>query len=228
MDNRVKTGLLLGSILTLLLTIYMVFIYAPAHAVMGDVQRIFYFHVPSAWVAYLAFFIVFAASIMYLKTNERKWDMLALASAEIGVLFCTLAILTGPLWARAVWGVLWRWEDLKLFMTLVLWLIFLGYLALRSGMAAEGTARLAAVFGILGFFCVPLSFVANRIWIQYHPTVIATSQGSLQPMMAHALMTAVIAFTIFYFYLLIKRFDIEKLSLKLEEIKEKVGADDYE
>jgi heme exporter protein C len=214
------------------LGLYMAFIYAP-NVGFGwsapKAQRIFYFHVASAWVSYLAFGIVFVASIMYLKNNNRKWDIIALSSAEIGVLFCTLAIVTGPIWAKAEWGVYWRWEDMKLFMTLVLWLIFLGYIALRSGVeTSDRSGRLAAVFGILGFFCVPLSFAANRIWQQFHPTVVATSRGSIQPMMTFALIIAVIAFTMFYFYLLLSRMELEHLSIKVEELKEELGGDEYE
>jgi heme exporter protein C len=210
----------------MMIAVYLAVIHTPPHDVMGDVQRIFYFHVPAAWVGYLAFFFVFASSILYLKTNNRLWDHIAIGSAEIGVMFTTLAIVTGPLWAKAIWGVYWYWEDLKLFMTLVLWLIFLAYLALRSATASsEHRARLAAVFGIIGFLCVPLSFVANRIWRQYHPTVIASSEGSLQPIMAFALVVGVIAFTLLYFYLLIMRVDLEILTLKIEEYKEQIGGD---
>lgn len=228
-----RIGIMVLSIILIFFALYMAFIYAPSVDDVGwsapKAQRIFYFHVASAWVSYLAFGVVFVASILYLKTNTRKWDMVALSSAEIGVLFCTLAIVTGPIWAKAEWGDYWRWEDVKLFMTLVLWLIFLAYLALRSGTAdSEQAGRLAAVFGILGFFCVPLSFAANRIWAQFHPTVVASDQGSIQPMMTHALIVAVIAFSVFYVYLLIMRFELEQLNHKIEDLKESVGGDEYE
>jgi heme exporter protein C len=175
-------------------------------------QKIFYFHVPVAWVSYLAFGIVFISSIIYLKTNSRNWDIIAYSSAEIGVVFCTLAIVTGPIWAKAEWG--------------VYWLIFISYLALRSALSkSEQSARLAAVFGILGFFCVPLSFAANRIWNQIHPTVVATSEGSMQPVVGQALLIGVITFTIMFIYILFKRIELEKLSLKVEELKELVGGE---
>jgi heme exporter protein C len=191
---------------------------------MGDVQRIFYFHVASAWVSYLAFGITFIGSLLYLKTKKMSWDKLAYNSAEIGVVFCTLAIITGSLWAKAVWGVFWRWEDMKLFVTLVLWLIFLAYLALRANtQPGKKRANFSAVFGIIGFLCVPLSFMANRIWAQFHPTVIATSRGSLQSSMVLALVLAVFAFTFFYIYLLLTKIDIENTKEDIEEIKQIIG-----
>ncbi len=232
--NIINIILLILTIIFTLIALYMAFIYAPE--VEEDegwtaplAQKIFYFHVASAWVSYIAFGIVFISSILFLKSNNINWDIIALSSAEIGVVFCTLAIITGPIWAKAEWGVYWRWEDMKLFMTLVLWLIYLAYLALRSGItASESSGRLAAVFGILGFFCVPLSFAANRIWAQFHPTVVATDKGSLQAPMFHALIVAVIGFTLLYSYLIMKRIEIEKLNIKLEELKEIVGGDEYE
>jgi heme exporter protein C len=236
-DKRLEISnyLLITSIFFVIYALYLAFIYAPKVPDFGwaapNAQKIFYFHVASAWVSYLAFGIVFVCSIIFLKTNNRKWDIIALSSAEIGVLFCTLAIVTGPIWAKAEWGEYWRWEDLKLFMTLVLWLIYIAYLALRSGVSSsEQSGRLAAVFGILGFVCVPLSFAANRIWAQFHPTVIAAEEqgGSLQTSMLIALIIAVIAFSFFYFYLLLKRVELENMNLKIEELKEIIGDDEYE
>jgi heme exporter protein C len=233
--NKYSIALLITSVALILLGLYMAFIYAPKVPDFGwaapKAQKIFYFHVASAWVSYLAFGIVFVCSIIFLKTNNKKWDIIALSSAEIGVLFCTLAIVTGPIWAKAEWGEYWRWEDLKLFMTLVLWLIYMAYLALRSGVSSsEQSGRLASVFGILGFVCVPLSFAANRIWAQFHPTVIAAEEqgGSLQAPMLQALIVAVFAFTFFYFYLLLKRVELEHMNEKIEELKEIIGDDDYE
>lgn len=226
----IKIGLLIASLIMILVAIYMALIHTPLVSDIGwaapKSQKIFFFHVPAAWVSYLAFGIVFVCSILYLKTNSRKWDTLAYSSAEIGVVFCTLAIISGPIWAKAEWGVYWRWEDIKLFMTLVLWLIFLAYVALRSAsVSSDQSARLSAVFGIIGFICVPLSFFANRIWQTLHPTVIATNKGSIQPVMLVALIIVVIAFTLFFFYLLIKRFELENLNIKIEELKEELGGD---
>lgn len=207
-----------------LLAIYMALVFTPTHLTMGDVQRIFYFHVASAWVAYLAFGVTFVAGLLYMRSQDLKWDALAYGSAGLGVVFCTIAITTGPLWGKAVWGVYWRWDDIKLFMTLVVWLIFIAYLALRANVnSKKRRANLSAVFGIMGFICIPLSFAANRIWTQSHPTVIATARGSLQSSMALGLMVAVFAFTFLYIYLLLAKLGLERMKEEIEELKQEIG-----
>ncbi len=223
-EGGVRFLILVLSIIFVLVSIFLIFIFAPSHEIMGDVQRIFYFHVGSAWVSYLAFGVTFIASLLYLKSKNLKWDTIAFNSAEIGIIFCTLAITTGPLWGKAVWGTYWKWEDLKLFMTLVLWLIFIAYLALRANAKSKIIkANLSAVFGIIGFFAIPLSLGANRIWQQYHPTVIATSQGSLQSSMGFTLGISVIALTFLYFYLLLTKIEVDKMNESIDKIKQKIG-----
>lgn len=223
-EGGVRFLILILSIIFVLVSIFLIFIYTPSHEIMGDVQRIFYFHVASAWISYLAFGVTFIASLLYLKSKNLKWDTIALDSAEIGIVFCTLAITTGPLWGKAVWGTYWKWEDLKLFMTLVLWLIFIAYLALRANAKSKIIkANLSAVFGIIGFFVIPLSFGANRIWQQYHPTVIATSQGSLQSSMGITLGISVIALTFLYIYLLLTKIEVDKMNESIDKIKQKIG-----
>ena len=204
--------------------ILLAFIVVPPHAEMGDVQRIFYFHVASAWIAYVAFSVTFITSILYMRTKDFKWDNWAVSSAEIGVVFTTLAILTGPMWAKAVWGVYWRWDDLKLLMTLVLWLVFIAYIVLRANVLSRRTkATLAAVFSVIGMLCVPLSFAANRIWTQYHPTVIASEQGEIVTAgMVPALIVAVFAMTFLYIALLLLRVEIATLQDRADELKQKV------
>lgn len=136
----------------------------------GQLQRIFYFHVPAAWVAYLCFALVFAGSIGYLKTRARTWDLLAHSSAEVGVVFCSIVLITGPIWARPVWGTWWQW-DARLTSALVLWLIYAGYLLLRS-LATDSTraGRLAAIVGIVGFIDVPIVHFSVRWWRTLHPS----------------------------------------------------------
>ena len=224
LKNKIEILILGIAALLTFIGIYLAFLYAPTHPLMGDVQRIFYFHVASAWVSYLAFGITLVGSLLYLKTKSMKWDMLAHASAEIGVVFCTVAIITGSLWAKDVWGSFWRWEDMKLFMTLVLWLIFVAYLALRANsLPGKKRANISAVFGIIGFLCVPLSFAANRIWSHFHPTVIATSEGSLQDSMVLTLVVAVFAFTFVYLFLLKLKINLEIMRENIEEIKQQIG-----
>ncbi len=136
----------------------------------GQLQRIFYVHVPSAWVAYLGFAIVFVASIAYLKTSSRGWDLLAHAGAEVGFLFCTLVLVTGPIWARPVWGTWWQW-DARLTSAFVLWLMYAGYLMLRA-LSREplDAGRPAAVVGILGFLNVPIVHFSVQWWRTLHPS----------------------------------------------------------
>jgi heme exporter protein C len=223
--GRVRLALILISAVLVLNGIFLAMIWVPPHEIMGDVQRIFYFHVASAWIAYVAFIVTFGTSIVYMKTKDLKWDNWAVSSAEIGVVFTTLAILTGPMWARAIWGEFWRWEDLKLLMTLVLWLVFIAYLALRANVQSRRTkATLASVFSVIGMLCIPLSFAANRIWTQSHPTVIASDQGEIVTEgMVPALIVAVFAMTFLYVALLLLRVGAAKLQDRADELKLKVG-----
>ena len=137
--DSARITFILWSAVLVLYGILIAFLVVPSHDTMGDVQRIFYFHVASAWIAYVAFGVTFATSLVYMKTKDFKWDNWAVSSAQIGVVFTTLAITTGPMWARAVWGEFWRWEDLKLLITLVLWLVFIAYIALRANVQSRPT-----------------------------------------------------------------------------------------
>lgn len=139
-------------------------------AMGGQLQRIFYIHVPSAWAAYLGFAITFIASIAHLRTGSRRWDLLAHAGAEVGVLFGTLVLVTGPIWARPVWGTWWQW-DARLTSTLVLWLTYVGYLLFRAFAEDQGRAgRPAAVIGIVGFVNVPIVHFSIYWWRTLHPS----------------------------------------------------------
>src|SRR5881409_549875 len=141
---------------TMLAALYLVFMVVPTEQQMGIVQRIFYFHVASAWVAFLGFFLVAGASAVYLWNGSRAADRLAEAAAEVGVLFCTLVLVTGPIWARPIWGVWWTWDP-RLTMTVVLWAIYASYLMLRAfGGDDPALARYAAVLGIVGVLDIPL------------------------------------------------------------------------
>lgn len=222
--ERARLTFILISAALVLFGVLLAFIVVPPHSDMGDVQRIFYFHVASAWIAYVAFGVTFLTSMMYMRTKDFKWDNWAVSSAEIGVVFTTLTILTGPMWAKAVWGDYWRWEDLKLLMTMVLWLVFIAYIVLRANVQSRRTkASLAAVFSIIGMLCVPLSFAANRIWTHSHPTVIASDQGEIVTEgMVLALIVAVFAMTFLYMALLLLRVEIANLQDRADELKQQV------
>ena len=161
----------------MLAALYLVFMVVPTEREMGIVQRIFYFHVSSAWAAYLGFFIVAGASARYLWTGSRAADRLAEASAEVGVLFCTLVLITGPLWARAAWGVWFTWDP-RLTMTVILWGIYASYILLRSfGGEDEAVRRWAAVLGIVGVLDIPIIMVSVRLLRGIHPAVIVRNEG---------------------------------------------------
>jgi heme exporter protein C len=168
---------------------------APTEQTMGDIQRIFYYHVPSAWTAFFFFFLNFLASIWYLTTRKAGADAFALAAAEVGVVFCTIVLITGPLWAKPVWGIWWTW-DARLTTTLVLWLIYVSYLILRRFSDSQQTPTLAAALAIFGFLDVPIVYMSIRWWRTQHPQpVIGGGQGSgLDPEMRFALMVNWAAF----------------------------------
>ncbi len=198
--------------LLMLTALYLVFIWVPNEKTMGLIQRIFYFHVPSAWIAFLAFGVVFFASIMYLIRRDEKWDLIAAHSAELGIVFCSIVLLTGPLWAKPVWGIWWTW-DARLTLTLVLWLIYVAYLMLRVYVTdVSKRARLCAVVGIIGFLDVPLVYMSIRWWRTQHPApVIAGGEGSgLAPEMKWVFYFCLFTFTALFVYLLRKRYRIAK------------------
>jgi heme exporter protein C len=186
---------------------------APPDAVQGEVQRIMYVHVPAAWLAYLSFFVVFVASIAFLKTRKTRWDRLAAASAEIGVLFTALAIALGMLWGKPVWGTWWTWDP-RLTTTAVLLLIYVGYLAVRR--ITDNPSRRAtwaAVVGIVGFVDVPIVHLSVVWWRSLHqgPTVFRLGAPEIQGTMLLALLGGVAAFTITYVYLMTLRLRVGRL-----------------
>jgi heme exporter protein C len=191
---------------------------APREATMGEIQRIFYYHVPSAWTSFLCFFANFIASIVYLARRNLKADAFAVSTAEVGVVFCTVVLVTGPLWARPVWGIWWTW-DARLTTTLVLWLIYVSYLILRRYSTGQATPTLAAALAIFGFIDVPIVYMSIRWWRTQHPQpVIAGGQGSgLDPRMWHAVLWNWAAFMAFAALLIWVRYRLERARQELDE-----------
>jgi heme exporter protein C len=183
---------------------------------MGNVQRIFYYHVPSAWTAFLLFAVNFVGSIVYLASRNQKADILALVGAEVGLVFLTVNLVTGPIWARPVWGIWWTW-DWRLTSTLIVWLIYVSYLMLRRFAAGGQTAVLAAALGIFGALCVP--FVYFSIWYfrTQHPQPVMGGGGSLDPHMLHALLINWLAFLCFAFMVCWSRYRLEVVQRRVEE-----------
>src|SRR5450755_4672621 len=195
--------------------LYQGLVVAPTEHTMGDVQRIFYYHVPSAWTAFILFFINFGASVFYLIKRKPVADIVALVSAEVGVVFLTVNLVTGPIWARPVWGIWWTW-DMRLTSTLVLWLIYVSYLFLRRFSSSGQTPLLAAVLSVLGALCVP--FVYFSIWFfrTQHPQPVMGGGGSIDPRMLHVLLINWLAFSCFAFLVCWSRYRLEKLQREVE------------
>jgi heme exporter protein C len=198
-------------------SLYMIFIFVPTEASMGSVQRIFYFHVPLAWLSFMAFFIVFIFSIVYLIKKEARWDRIASSSAEVGVIFTTLFLVSGSIWAKPIWGVWWTWEP-RLTSALVLWLIYIAYLLVRSYVSnKEQGARFSAVVGILGFIDVPIVALAISLWRTEHPSAVVF-EGGLVPSMLATLLVSIAAFSVLYVILLFLKLNTKDMESDLNKI----------
>jgi heme exporter protein C len=280
----VITALLLGYAL------YLALVVAPTDALQGDVYRIIYYHVPSAWTAFLLFFINFVASVQFLasanpsRQKAANWiviaigvvgviacflppvqaqfktyqmrpsamattvilipvfyfligkffpgdrlDVLALTAAEVGVVFCTIVLVTGPLWARPVWGIWWAPGDIRLTSTLVLWLIYVSYLVLRRFSNSAQTQTLAAALAVFGALDVPLVYFSIWFFRTQHPQPVIGGGGSMDPRMLHVLLFSWMAFLCFAFLVCWSRFRLELLRREVEEahaLESLAGADE--
>lgn len=213
---KLLTGL---TFIGMVASLYMAFIYAPTEAVMGHIQRIFYFHMGAVWVATVAFTVVFIASIQYLRRETRFWDILALSSAEIGVLFTTLTIITGSIWAKPVWGTWWTWDP-QLTTTFILWILYIAYLMLRSAVGSDvKKAKFAAVFGIIAFIDLPLVYLSVRLMRGISPVVFGGRGGGIAPQMMFTLVVCLITFTLLYVVLLRGRMSIEEMKDELARLR---------
>ncbi len=200
---------------------YAVFFVAPEERTMRAIQRIFYFHVTSAWTAGVAFLIVFVAGIGYLVRRRPQDDWLGVAAAEVGFVFNTVVLVTGPIWAHPVWGIWWTW-DARLTSTFVLWLLFLSYLVLRTLVEdAERRAIVSAVYGIFAFLDVPLVYMSIRWWRTQHPQpVIAGGSGSgLDPLMRQVLFFCWLALLALMTLLIRQRYRLEALRYHIAELR---------
>ena len=204
--------------------LYLIFMAVPTERDQGIVQRIFYFHVPSAWTAFVGFFVVCGASLVYLWRGNEYWDRVARASAEVGMVFCSLVQLTGPIWARPIWGTWWTWDP-RLTMTVILWTIYASYLLLRSlGSAEDQISRYAAVLGIVGALDIPLIVVSVRLWRGIHPAVMMSkdAQGGLRdPMMRWTLLVAAGTFLLTFTWLVLIRMRGLRIEGEIEELHRK-------
>jgi heme exporter protein C len=206
--------------LAVIIALGMVFLYAPREVTMGEVQRIFYFHVASAWVGFFGFFVTFLAGIGYLVTGKRRWDIVGLSSVEVGLTFITMTVVTGSLWAKPVWGAFWTWEP-RLTISAVQLLVYIAYGMLRASLESpEQKARFAAVYGIVAFVTVPLSWFAIRWWRTIHPDILTGGEGmAVTPRMTQTLLVTIAAFTLLYAMLLRLRVSLERASDQLAELR---------
>ena len=206
----------------MLVNVYLIFIVAPTDAVLGEVQRVFYYHVPIAIVSFIAFFVVFVASIGYLVTRKSRWDSVAHAAAEVGVVFVSLALLTGIVWAKPVWGVWWTWDP-RLTTTLILWLIYVAYLMLRAYVPNKSQAALySAGLGIIGFIDVPIVYYSVQWWRSIHPSAVVgplADTGALEPIMQYILFFSMGVFLLLFVYLVLERMHLRNMDDGLSALR---------
>ena len=202
----------------MLISTYAALIYAPTETIMGNIQRIFYFHMGTVWVATIAFMIVYVASILYLINGKKKWDVLAYTSAEIGVLFITLTIITGSIWAKPVWGTWWTWDP-QLTTTFILWILYIVYLLIRANSGFdEKKAKYSAVFAIIAFIDLPLVYISARVMRGISPVVFGPGGGGIEPKMLNALLITLVSFTLLFILLLIERVKVENLKYQINKL----------
>ncbi|MDO8717099.1 MAG: cytochrome c biogenesis protein CcsA [Dehalococcoidales bacterium] len=216
-----RNALIVFSFLLLATVFYLIFLYVPTEEVMGIVQRIFYLMVPLGWLTMLAFIVTAVASILYLQKKDQKWDILALSSAEIGVVFTTLAMATGAIWARPTWGVWWDWGTPRLTSTFILWFIYLAYFLVRNLATEEYRgAAFAAVVAIVGLADIPIIILSISLWQGLHPPALIFESGGLDPKMGMTVGISIIAFTVLYITLLILRVSMRHNEAELRKLKE--------
>jgi heme exporter protein C len=186
-------------------------------------QRIIYFHVPSAWLSMLAFGVTMVGSIGYLITSKRRWDSLAVSSAELGLAFTLAATASGSIWAKPAWNVWWTWDP-RLTTYTIVFLLFVAYFMLRSAMEDPARrARFAAVYGVFAFLSVPITFMSIRWWRTIHPVLLDSKNFGLSSGMRPAFFFGLFAFTLLYIVLLLHRYRLEQTKEQVEALKEQMG-----
>jgi heme exporter protein C len=225
------TVLLVVTAVLVVIGVYLSMVWAPTAANLFSeaeqmAQRIFYFHVAAGWVGYLAFGVTAVASILYLLKRQRRFDNLAVSSAEIGVVFTAANLFSGAVWARPTWGTWWSWDDPRLTLAAIVLLVYVAYLMLRNAVDdPERRARMAAIYGIVGFLSVPLSFISVRVWRTIHPAVIGTASETAQGgfdmsgNMVVVLLFSIFTFSLLYLVLLHYRLQLENMREQAEDLK---------
>ena len=207
---------------------YLIFVVAPTDEVLGHIQRIFYVHVPISILSFLGFLICAVAGVGYLIRRTEVWDRVGHASAEVGVVFVTLALITGVIWARPVWGVWWTWEP-RLTTTLILWLIYVAYLMIRHYAPTPQQGRSwSAVVGIIGFVDVPIVYYSVQWWRSIHPVQVIgpeAADDALEPIMARIVVFSMLAMLALFAYLLMERVALRAAEDSLAQMRRNREAD---
>jgi heme exporter protein C len=210
--------------------VVMVFFFTPLERTMGQVQKVFYFHVATAWVGMLGFMVAAIVGILYLAKNDRKYDIAGLAAVEISLVFFFIAIIMGSIWARPIWNTWWTWDP-RLTTATIVELIYAAYIMLRQGIEdPDRRARFGAVYAILGFISVPLTFISIRLLRTIHPTVIGSSDPSAEGSfsmtgsMRTTFFFSLFTFSVLFVDLFWHRVRMGKLAAKVEELRLKVSA----
>ena len=230
MESKPRFLTILDGVVAILFVIAvgMVFFYAPLEATMGQVQRVFYFHVATAWVGMLGFLAAAIVGVIYLVRKERRWDTAGLAAIEISLVFFFIAIVSGSIWARPSWGTWWTWDP-RLTTATIVELVYAAYLMLRSGIEdPDRRARFGAVYSILGFVSVPLTFASIRLLRTIHPVVIgggssaAEGEFSMTPKMLQTFLFSLLTFSVIFADLLWHRVRLGRLADKVEQLRLKM------
>lgn len=227
---KLLTVLDVAAIVSFLAATALVFFYAPLERVMGAVQKVFYFHVAAGWVGMLSFLVAAVVGVIYLIRKDLKWDSVGVAAVEIGIAFTLINVVTGAIWARPIWNTWWTWDP-RLTTATIMELVYFAYLMLRSGIEEpERRARFGAVYAIVGFLSVPLTFFSIRLFRTIHPVVIGSNDPGamgafdMTPRMTQVFMFSLVAFTIVYFDLLWHRIRLGKLAERVESLRLKLQA----
>lgn len=229
--GQIWTALLVLTAILIAVGVYLSVAWAPTAVNLPTeaeqmAQRIFYFHVAAGWVGYVAFGVTAAAGVLYLLKRQRRFDNVAVSSAEIGVVFTAANLVSGSVWARPTWGTWWSWDDPRLTLAAIVLLVYIAYLMLRNAVDdPERRARLSSIYGIVGFLSVPLSFISVRIWRTIHPAVIGTTSETAQGgfdmsgNMVMVLLFSIATFSLLYVVLLHYRLKLETLREQVEDLK---------
>jgi heme exporter protein C len=213
------------TLVMMLIAIALVFLYAPMEAVMGPVQKVFYFHVSSTWTGALGFLVSAIAGGFYLRTKKQSWDIISVAGVEIGLVFMLIGIVSGSIWARPIWNTWWTWDP-RLTTTTIMELVYLAYFMLRRGIEEpERRARYGAVYSIVGFLSVPLTFLSIRIFRTIHPVIIGSSDPTasgafeMTGKMTQTFVFSLITFSVLFATLLWHRTRLGMVAAEIEETK---------